>query len=185
MIPLLLAADSESALRQRAARLAAWIEGSPELDLEAAALALAGAAADGERRAGVLGESREELLAGVRALAAAEPAPGIILGQAVANPEPVFLFPGQGAQWAGMGLGLRERSEAFATRLSECAAALEPHLERPLMEILESPEGDPVWRRVDCMQPALFAIALSLTELWRSFGVEPAAVVGHSLGAGA
>ncbi|HET9591470.1 MAG TPA: beta-ketoacyl synthase N-terminal-like domain-containing protein, partial [Solirubrobacterales bacterium] len=107
---------------------------------------------------------------------------GIFIGTALLDPGPVFLFPGQGAQWPGMGLTLLEDFEAFRARLAECAAALDPHIDRPLMEILSRPEGDPVWQRADCVQPALFAIAVSLAELWRSFGVEPAAVVGHSIG---
>ncbi|MET0558863.1 MAG: beta-ketoacyl synthase N-terminal-like domain-containing protein, partial [Solirubrobacterales bacterium] len=182
MIPLLVSADSIADLRERAGRLAAWIEASPDLELGAAACALAASAAAGEHRAAVLADDREELLTGLRSLAAAEPAPGILIGAAVENPAPVFVFPGEGAQWPGMGLELMESSAVFRARMSECAEALDRYMVRPLMEVLDSPADDPVWRRTDCMQPALFAVAVSLAEVWRSFGVEPGAVVGHCIG---
>ncbi|MBI0299888.1 SDR family NAD(P)-dependent oxidoreductase, partial [Streptomyces sp. PRKS01-29] len=91
----------------------------------------------------------------------------------------VLVFPGQGSQWVGMAAGLVESSPVFAERLGECAAALAPFVEWSLVEVL----GDPVaLGRVDVVQPVLWAVMVSLAELWRSYGVEPSAVIGHSQG---
>lgn len=94
---------------------------------------------------------------------------------------PVFVFPGQGSQWPGMALELLEESPVFERRFSECAAALAPHTDFDLLEVLDSPE-DPLWGRICFVQPALFATTVSLAELWRSFGVEPGAAIGQSVG---
>ncbi|MEQ0565334.1 SDR family NAD(P)-dependent oxidoreductase [Amycolatopsis sp. NEAU-NG30] len=95
-----------------------------------------------------------------------------------ANPgDVVFVFPGQGSQWAGMGRELLESSPVFAARMAECAAALESFVDWNLLDALD---GD--LQRVDVVQPVLWAVMVSLAEVWRSHGVEPAAVVGHSQG---
>ncbi|MBI0320029.1 acyltransferase domain-containing protein, partial [Streptomyces javensis] len=91
----------------------------------------------------------------------------------------VLVFPGQGSQWVGMAAGLLESSPVFAERLGECAAALGPFVGWSLVDVL----GDAVaLERVDVVQPVLWAVMVSLAELWRSYGVEPAAVIGHSQG---
>ncbi|MBM2619540.1 type I polyketide synthase, partial [Actinoplanes sp. LDG1-06] len=89
----------------------------------------------------------------------------------------VFVFPGQGSQWTGMGLELWDSSPVFAESMRACAEALRPYTGWSLREILAGPLDD-----VDVVQPALFAVMVSLAALWRSYGVEPAAVVGHSQG---
>ncbi|MBF8176049.1 MULTISPECIES: acyltransferase domain-containing protein, partial [Streptomyces] len=87
--------------------------------------------------------------------------------------------PGQGSQWVGMALGLLGDVPVFAERLGECAAALEPFVDVPLLEAL----GDGVaLGRVEVVQPALWAVMVSLARVWEWFGVRPAAVVGHSQG---
>ena len=95
---------------------------------------------------------------------------------------PVFLFPGQGGQWEGMAVELLESSPVFARRMAECADALEPFVGWRLEEVLRGAPGAPELGRVDVVQPALFAVMVSLAELWRACGVRPAAVVGHSQG---
>ncbi|WP_309142889.1 SDR family NAD(P)-dependent oxidoreductase [Streptomyces javensis] len=97
----------------------------------------------------------------------------------IPGPRPVLVFPGQGAQWVGMAVELLASSPVFAERMEECAAALAPFVDWSLADVL----GDEVaLGRVDVVQPVLFAVMVSLARLWRSFGVEPAAVVGHSQG---
>ncbi|WP_158713914.1 acyltransferase domain-containing protein, partial [Streptomyces seoulensis] len=94
----------------------------------------------------------------------------------------VFVFPGQGSQWRGMAVGLVEVSPVFAARLGECERALVPFTGWSLLDVLRGVEGAPGLDRVDVVQPALWAVMVSLAALWRSVGVEPDAVVGHSQG---
>jgi acyl transferase domain-containing protein/NAD(P)-dependent dehydrogenase (short-subunit alcohol dehydrogenase family)/acyl carrier protein len=94
----------------------------------------------------------------------------------------VFVFPGQGAQWQGMALGLLESSPIFAEHVDRCEAALRPFVEWRLRDVLAGADGAPELDRVDVVQPALFAVMVALAELWRACGVCPDAVVGHSQG---
>ncbi|OPF66874.1 polyketide synthase, partial [Streptomyces antioxidans] len=93
---------------------------------------------------------------------------------------PVFVFPGQGSQWVGMAVELLDSSPVFAGRIAECEVALGAFADWSLTEVLRG-EG-PVLERVDVVQPALWAVMVSLAEVWRVCGVVPAAVVGHSQG---
>ncbi len=135
-------------------------------------------------RAVVLGGERSDLLAGLGALAKGAPAAGVVRG--VVPPGGaggvVFVFPGQGSQWAGMALELLDSSAVFAQRLRECATALAPHVEWSLEDVLRGADGAPPLERVDVVQPALFAVMVALAELWGACGVRPDAVVGHSQG---
>ena len=94
----------------------------------------------------------------------------------------VFVFPGQGAQWVGMAVELLDSAPVFAARIAECEAALASFVDWRLGDVLRGAEGAPSLERVDVVQPALWAVMVSLATLWRSYGVEPAAVVGHSQG---
>ncbi|WP_439386195.1 type I polyketide synthase [Amycolatopsis lexingtonensis] len=126
-------------------------------------------------RAVVVGDLGE----GLTALADGVPAANVVTGVADAPGKVALVFPGQGSQWAGMALELADSAPVFAARLDECAAALESFVDWRLREVLADPEA---LARVDVVQPALFAVMVSLAELWRSFGVVPDAVVGHSQG---
>jgi acyl transferase domain-containing protein len=95
------------------------------------------------------------------------------------TPRVVFVFPGQGSQWLGMARDLLSESTVFAERIDECAQALEPWIDWSLPEVLRGAAG---LDRVDVVQPVLWAVMVSLAEVWRARGVEPAAVVGHSQG---
>ncbi|GHE65889.1 type I polyketide synthase [Streptomyces capitiformicae] len=130
-------------------------------------------------RAVVVGGDREELLAGVRAVAEGKPARNVVFGAADVEGKTAFVFPGQGTQWVGMATGLMSEP-VFAASLSACERALAPHVDWSLTEVLAG--GADRLRRVDVVQPALFAVMVSLAALWRSRGVEPDAVLGHSQG---
>ncbi|MGX7828815.1 type I polyketide synthase [Actinokineospora sp. 24-640] len=92
----------------------------------------------------------------------------------------VFVFPGAGGRWSGRAvLDLVDSSPVFAASMSRCAEALSPVVDWSLLDVLRD---DAAAERVDIAQPALFAVLVSLAELWRAHGVEPAAVVGHSQG---
>ncbi|MEU8633566.1 type I polyketide synthase [Amycolatopsis sp. NPDC048633] len=162
-----LSGRSEAAVREQAAALAETEHGVAEVGWS-----LVGTRSAFEYRAAVAGD-RDELLAGLRELAAGGP---VTTGTAG---ETVFVFPGQGAQWAGMAVGLLDESPVFAERIAECAAALAPHVDWSLTEVLDDAEA---LERVDVVQPASWAVMVSLAALWRAHGVEPDAVVGHSQG---
>nr|WP_033261139.1 type I polyketide synthase [Amycolatopsis vancoresmycina] len=169
LVPWVLSAKSAEALREQAARLS-LVDGEPA-DV---AFSLATTRSAFAHRAVVVGADRERLLAGVRALADGTPAPHVVSGVA-RNSKVALVFPGQGAQWTGMATELLATSEVFAARFTECARALEPYTG---FSLLDEPELD----RVDVVQPALFAMMVSLAELWAAHGVRPDAVIGHSQG---
>ncbi len=180
-LPFVLSAKTEEALKAQASRLAAHLEDHPELDPADLAYSLATTRSAFEQRAVAVGEGREELAAGLFALARGKEAPGLVRARARSSQGPVFLFPGQGAQRAQMTLGLLEGSPSFARHIERCEAALDPHVEWSLGEVLRDEQG--AWLdRLDIVQPALFAVMVSLAELWRECGVSPAAVLGHSQG---
>ncbi|MCC3772081.1 SDR family NAD(P)-dependent oxidoreductase, partial [Streptomyces sp. UNOC14_S4] len=118
---------------------------------------------------------------GLAALAEGGMASGVVQGSA-AGGQVAFVFPGQGSQWAGMAVGLLDSSPVFAARIDECAAALSEFCDWSLVDVLRGAEGAPSLERVDVVQPVLFAVMVSLAELWRSLGVRADAVVGHSQG---
>ncbi|PTL78225.1 type I polyketide synthase [Vitiosangium sp. GDMCC 1.1324] len=93
----------------------------------------------------------------------------------------VFVFPGQGSQWIGMGRRLMAEEPVFRSALEQCDAALRRFVDWSLMELLTSDE--PGWmERIDQVQPALFSVQVALARLWRAWGVVPDMVVGHSMG---
>jgi acyl transferase domain-containing protein/acyl-CoA synthetase (AMP-forming)/AMP-acid ligase II/NAD(P)-dependent dehydrogenase (short-subunit alcohol dehydrogenase family)/acyl carrier protein len=176
-----LSARSGPALRDQAARLLAHLLADPELEPLDVAFSLATGRARLDRRAAVVGAGREALLEGLRVLARGEPGAGVVEGSARGVGSVAFMYSGQGSQWAGMGTELRARFPVFAEQLALCIDALRPHLDYSLGDVL-SGEGALALQRVDVVQPALFAVMVALGALWRSFGVTPAAVVGHSQG---
>ncbi len=181
-IPWLLSGVSDEALREQARVLHDWVEFRPELGVLDIGSSLASLAPRGEHRAAILGEEREQLLAGLAAMGRGEAAGNLFTGQAAGADSAAFVFPGQGTQWAGMALELLDDSAVFRERIEACDAALGPYAEWSLLEGLRADPGDPIWGRVDFVQSALFATMYSLFETWRSFGVEPSAVVGQSIG---
>ncbi|ELS56139.1 putative Polyketide synthase [Streptomyces viridochromogenes Tue57] len=172
-----VSAASPEALRDRAAALAERVEEGA--DLASVGHTLAHRQSPLVHRAAVVATGRDELAAGLRALATQEPAPGLVTGAALPDAgRPVWVFSGHGSQWAGMGRELLEAEPVFAEVIDE----LEPVFKE---EIGFSPrqmllEGDHT--EVDGAQTMIFAMQLGLAALWRSRGVEPAAVIGHSVG---
>ncbi|WP_370966487.1 type I polyketide synthase [Amycolatopsis sp. cg9] len=169
-VPWVLSARSADALRGQA-RALLGVAGAPA-DI---GFSLATTRARLPHRAVVVGD----LPAGLAALAEGTPAADVVTGVADAPGKVALVFPGQGSQWAGMALELASAAPVFAACLDECAAALSPFADWSLREVLDDVEA---LTRVDVVQPALFAVMVSLAELWRSFGVVPDAVVGHSQG---
>nr|WP_053674773.1 type I polyketide synthase [Streptomyces sp. NRRL B-1140] len=187
--PWLLSARTETALRDQAARLLALAgEESPAGTgpsrwARDAAYSLAVTRSRFDHRAVLVAADGEVPRAGLEALAQGGPAPGLVQGSVRRhNDRTVFVFPGQGAQWAGMARELLDTEPVFARRIEECARALEPHTHWSLPAVLRQTPDAASLERVDVVQPVLFAVMVSLAELWQSWGVRPAAVVGHSQG---
>jgi acyl transferase domain-containing protein/NADPH:quinone reductase-like Zn-dependent oxidoreductase/acyl carrier protein len=177
-VPWVLSGRTAAALRDQAVRLLARVTGEPAHPMDVA-WTLATARAAFAHRAVVVGADHAELVDGLRQVVAGEPAPNAVTGDSPVDSGVVFAFPGQGAQWTGMALELWESSPEFARSMGECAEALESFVDWELRAAL----GDEAMlARVDVVQPALWAVMVSLAALWRSRGVEPDAVVGHSQG---
>ena len=94
----------------------------------------------------------------------------------------VFVFSGHGSQWPGMARELLEASPVFARSMQACEEALAPSVGWSLSKVIAGRRRAPRLERVDVVQPVLFAVSVSLAELWRANGVRPAAVMGHSQG---
>jgi len=154
----------------------------PELTPADVGLSLATGRATLEHRAAVVGADREQLLAGLDALARGASVEGVVSGAGSPGGRVAFVFPGQGAQWAGMALELLESSPAFAKEFGACAGAVERLVDWRVVDVLGGVEGAPPLERLDVVQPLLFVVSVALAGLWRSLGVEPSVVVGHSQG---
>ncbi|MGW2325162.1 type I polyketide synthase [Streptomyces sp. NPDC001700] len=181
VVPWTVSGKSAAALRAQAQRLLDRFQDDAAPRPLDVGLSLATTRAQLDHRAVVRGRDRDELLAGLAALAGGGMASGVAQGSVVGG-RTAFVFPGQGSQWAGMAVGLMDASPVFAARIEECAAALAEFTDWSLVDVLRDVEGAPSLERVDVVQPVLFSVMVSLAELWRSFGVEPSAVVGHSQG---
>ncbi|CAL9640929.1 Narbonolide_10-deoxymethynolide synthase PikA1, modules 1 and 2 [Streptomyces sp. enrichment culture] len=172
VLPVVVSGRTAEALRDQAAHLSAHIEHTPQLALRDVAWTLAHGRTVFDHRAVVLAGDREQLLTRLERSAV----------HGVASQEPgrtVWVFPGQGTQWAGMGAQLLTESPVFAARMEQCAAALAPFVDFDPVRVLREGTG---LERVEVIQPVTWAVMVSLAEVWRSLGVVPDAVVGHSQG---
>ena len=212
VLPFVLSARTSEDLTAQAGRLLAALSGPDAADrstVDAPARGRAGSGADGAvpgpaaaelawslattrtafaHRAVVVADGAG-LPGALAALAAGAPAAGTVIGAGeltagaagAGAAGTAFLFPGQGSQWAGMGRALRAHP-AFADQLRATSAALDPYVDWSLDAVLRGEPGAPSLDRVDVVQPALFAVMVSLAALWRACGVRPSVVVGHSQG---
>ncbi len=181
VVPWVVSAKTVAGLGKQAARLSEFVSARPELDVADVGWSLAGRSMF-EHRAVVLGADREQLLSGLAELADGNPSGTVIDGAATPAGKTVFVFPGQGCQWLGMGVELLDTAPVFAKQLQACADAFAEFVDWSLIDVLRGVPGAPGLDRVDVVQPALFAVMVSLAELWRSIGVRPDAVIGHSQG---
>ena len=179
IVPWIVSGRGEPALNAQAARLAQLVSDHDDLDVGRVGAALLGRTAF-ENRAVVLGTDRAALLDALTAVTENAESPAAVRGLAGGRGRPVFVFPGQGAQWVGMAVELMATSPVFRDSITACEAALAPYIDWSLTEVLAG-DGSEL-DRIEVIQPVLFAVMVSLAALWRSLGVEPAAVVGHSQG---
>ena len=195
VLPFVVSARTSVALRAQAGRLAGFLReggrggGRGGGGLADVAFSLATTRAGLSQRAVVVAGDRQELLAGLESVAVgggsgvAGVVEGVVAGgRGTGAVRPVFVFPGQGWQWMGMAEELLVSSPVFRERLEACGQALSEFTDWSLLDVLREAEGAASLERVDVVQPVLWAVMVSLAEVWRSYGVEPAAVVGHSQG---
>jgi acyl transferase domain-containing protein len=180
-VPWLLSAKSEPALRRQAERLADHLRRSPGLSRHDVGHSLAERVGL-ERRAAVVGADDAGLREGLEAVTRSEPTPRTVRGTVAPRDSIAFVLPGHGCQWAGMAKELLRTSAVFAEQVGACDAAFHLHTGWSLEALLRGEGEGPPLDRVDVVQPVLFTVTVGLAQLWRSLGVEPSFLVGHSLG---
>ncbi|MGW8367030.1 acyltransferase domain-containing protein, partial [Streptomyces wedmorensis] len=182
VVPLLVSGRGQAALAGQAGRLAGFLSERSDVELPGVARSLVSARSALVDRAVVVAADREGAVAGLEAVSRGEWAPGVVtaVGESAAGGV-AFVFPGQGAQWVGMGADLLGSSVVFARRMDECARVLDPLTGWSLLEVVRG-AGGPSLDAVDVVQPVSFAVMVSLASVWEACGVRADAVVGHSQG---
>ncbi|MEV6554035.1 beta-ketoacyl synthase N-terminal-like domain-containing protein, partial [Streptomyces sp. NPDC051597] len=176
-----LSAKSPAALRAQARRLADHLAENPHLTPRDILPALT-RRTPLAHRAAVVTTGGEELREALVALSADSAHPHVVTGKAVSGGRTVFVFPGQGTHWQGMGAELLQSSPVFAVGVHDTARALAPHTDWDLLDVLRGHPDAPPLERVDVLQPVSFAVMVGLARLWQAHGIEPQAVIGHSQG---
>ena len=179
---LTLSARSPEALIETAATWANHLEQNPQLPVGDVAYTANVGRASFEHRLAVLAKTPSDIQASLASFAL-NPQPegtGYLYRQAESTPEVAFLFSGQGSQYLNMGRSLYETQPFFREVLDDCAERLRPHLSRPLLEVMF--EDAEAFATMTYAQPAIFSIQYALAALWRSWGIAPTTVLGHSIG---
>ncbi len=184
---LTLSAKSESALPALAERMADFLSKEPNIELADVAHTANTGRAKFAHRLALRADTVEDAVAKLRAFAAGGEANGLVSGRITPNKRfrIAFLFTGQGSQYTGMGRQLYETQPIFRDAMDQCASLALPHLQQPLLEVIFAKDNSGTISPLDqtaYTQVALFAIEYSLARLWRSWGIEPFAVMGHSVG---
>lgn len=180
---LALSARTETALRQLGRRYEAFARAHPETSLAGLCLAAnTGRSHFGYRLAlGVA--SIQDLQGRLQKWIRDEEAGGVVVGQAGPQPKIAFLFSGQGSQYAGMGRQLYETHPGFRDTLDRCDDLLRAEMDRSIVELLHATgEEARLLDETVYSQPVLFSLEYALAQLWRSWGIEPSALAGHSVG---
>ncbi|MEC9465245.1 MAG: SDR family NAD(P)-dependent oxidoreductase, partial [Myxococcota bacterium] len=181
-MPLLLSGRDDGALRDQALNWARWLEDNPSTPFFHVLHTAAVRRTHFTHRLGVMARNATEAAAGLRAFVEEGRPASIVHAEARGRAKVAYVFPGQGSQWLGMGRALLETSEIFTEVIAECDDLMTPLIDWSLLAVLRGDEGAASIERTDVLQPAHFAVTLGLAALWRSFGILPQAVVGHSQG---
>ncbi len=133
-------------------------------------------------RMAAVGRTRDELTEALDSFVRNEQSTNVVSGRGEGTGQIVFVYPGQGSQWLGMGSELMRESPVFRREIERCAEAFSAYTDWQLLDFFQSDCAKQLFERVDVVQPALFALAAGLTRVWQSWGIHPAAAVGHSQG---
>jgi acyl transferase domain-containing protein/NADPH:quinone reductase-like Zn-dependent oxidoreductase/NAD(P)-dependent dehydrogenase (short-subunit alcohol dehydrogenase family)/acyl carrier protein len=182
---LVLSAKTRAALWSLAKRFGQYLEAHPEVAFPDVCYTTNTGRVHFAHRLALVAETTAAAEAALATVGAGGLAPAVLTGPVVAptSQKIAFLFTGQGSQYVGMGRELYETQATFRHALDRCAELLRPHLEHPLLAVLFGATGtETLLDETGYTQPALFALEYGLAELWRSWGVEPTWVLGHSVG---
>jgi len=180
-----LSAKNENSLTELARRYESHLTNNPSMPLEDVCFTANAGRSHFDHRLTTAVASSEQLSERLRAFATHNSAGGVICGRVGDAEEPkiAFLFTGQGSQYADMGKQMYETQPTFRKALERCEELLRHYLEEPLLSVIyPKPNEASLLDNPSYAQPALFALEYALAELWRSWGIEPAVVMGHGMG---
>lgn len=181
VVAWVISGKTASALAAQAGRLGRYVRARPALDVVDVGYSLVSTRSVFDHRAVVVGQTRDELLAGLAGVVAGRPEAGVVCGVGKPAGKTAFVFAGQGSQWLGMGSELYAAYPVFAEALDAMVDELDRHLRYPLRDVIWGHDQD-LLNTTEFAQPALFAVEVALYRLLMSWGVRPGLVLGHSVG---
>lgn len=181
VVAWVISGKTASALAAQAGRLGRYVRARPVLDVVDVGYSLVSTRSVFDHRAVVVGQTRDELLAGLAGVVAGRPEAGVVCGVGKPAGKTAFVFAGQGSQWLGMGSELYAAYPVFAEALDAVVDELDRHLRYPLRDVIWGHDQD-LLNTTEFAQPALFAVEVALYRLLMSWGVRPGLVLGHSVG---
>lgn len=181
VVAWVISGKTASALAAQAGRLGRYVRARPALDVVDVGYSLVSTRSVFDHRAVVVGQTRDELLAGLAGVVAGRPEAGVVCGVGKPAGKTAFVFAGQGSQWLGMGSELYAAYPVFAEALDAVVDELDRHLRYPLRDVIWGHDQD-LLNTTEFAQPALFAVKVALYRLLMSWGVRPGLVLGHSVG---
>lgn len=181
VVAWVISGKTASALAAQAGRLGRYVRARPALDVVDVGYSLVSTRSVFDHRAVVVGQTRDELLAGLAGVVAGRPEAGVVCGVGKPAGKTAFVFAGQGSQWLGMGSELYAAYPVFAEALDAVVDELDRHLRYPLRDVIWGHDQD-LLNTTEFAQPALFAVEVALYRLLISWGVRPGLVLGHSVG---
>lgn len=181
VVAWVISGKTASALAAQAGRLGRYVRARPALDVVDVGYSLVSTRSVFDHRAVVVGQTRDELLAGLAGVVAGRPEAGVVCGVGKPAGKTAFVFAGQGSQWLGMGSELYAAYPVFAEALDAVVDELDRHLRYPLRDVIWGHDQD-LLNTTEFAQRALFAVEVALYRLLMSWGVRPGLVLGHSVG---
>ncbi|MFD3660325.1 acyltransferase domain-containing protein [Streptomyces sp. NPDC058659] len=177
-------ARTADALADTCRELSNHVERDAGLRVSDLAYTLATRRAHHNQRIALFARNRQDVLDGLARVAAGQPHPDVVTGTVAGNSDRrvALVFSGGGTQWVGMGRELLRSHAGFRTWMNACDAAVRAAGGCSVLDQLDAPADEARFEEMDFQQPVLFALQVSLAKVWLGLGIQPTAVVGHSLG---